>query len=51
MAQRSRAKKLVMTHIGPVEVDEKATIDAMREVYPGEVVVAHDLLEVAPGGR
>lgn len=51
MAQRSRAKKLVMTHIGPIEVDEKATIDAIREVYPGEVVVAHDLLEVAPGGR
>lgn len=56
MAQGSRAKKLVLTHIGPGRVDERATIEAIREVdegkvYPGEVIVGRDLLEIAPSAR
>lgn len=53
MAQGSRARKLVLTHIGPGEIDERATIEAIREVdegkvYAGEVIVGRDLLEIAP---
>ncbi len=48
MAQKSGAKRLVLTHIAPGEVDEQATIRAIGEGYKGEVIVAHDLLEVSP---
>jgi len=49
IAQQSGVKKLVLTHIAPGEVDETTTIRSVRENYAGEVVVAHDLLEVIPG--
>lgn len=46
MAQRSGAKKLVLVHIAPGEVDEEATRRAIAEIYKGEVIVARDLMEV-----
>ncbi len=49
MAKKSGAKKLVLTHIAVGEVDEEATISGVRDGYDGEVLVAHDLLEVVPG--
>lgn len=50
MAAKAGVKKLVLTHIAPGEVDEEATIKAARPIYQGEVIVAHDLLEVAAAG-
>jgi predicted outer membrane repeat protein len=51
MAQKSGAKKLVLTHIAPGDVDEAATMQSIGETYAGQVVVGHDLLEVVPGKR
>ncbi|HEY3320592.1 MAG TPA: right-handed parallel beta-helix repeat-containing protein [Planctomycetota bacterium] len=47
MAQKSGAKRLVLTHIAG-EVDEAATLKAVGEHYKGEVVIGQDLLEVSP---
>ena len=44
------AKRLVLTHIAPGEVDEPATIAALGKVYPGEVIVGRDLMEVPAVG-
>jgi ribonuclease BN (tRNA processing enzyme) len=49
MAQTSGVKKLVLTHVAPGEVDEVATTKTIGECYAGEVIIAHDLLEVVPG--
>lgn len=49
MAQKSGAKKLVLTHIAPDDVDEAATMQSIGETYAGQVIVGHDLLEVVPG--
>ena len=51
MAQKAGVKKLVLTHIVAVEVDEEATLNAIAEVYKGEVIIGHDLMEVVPGSR
>jgi ribonuclease BN (tRNA processing enzyme) len=48
-AERSGVKKLVLTHLAPGEVDEAETIKAIGERYHGQVLIAHDLLEVVPG--
>jgi autotransporter family porin len=48
-AERSGVKKLVLTHLAPGEVDEAETIKAIGERYDGQVLIAHDLLEVVPG--
>ena len=48
MAQKSGAKKIVLTHMAPGEVDEAATQKAIGEAFKGEVVVGSDLLEVVP---
>ena len=48
MAQKAGVKKLVLTHIAPGEVDEEATKKAIGEIFKGEVIVGHDLLEVTP---
>jgi ribonuclease BN (tRNA processing enzyme) len=49
MAEKAGAKKLVLTHIVPFEVDEESTVNSVGQVYKGQVVVSHDLLEVVPG--
>jgi autotransporter family porin len=51
MSRKSRAKRLVLTHIAPGEVDEVATIRALGESYPGEIIVGRDLLEVPATGE
>jgi ribonuclease BN (tRNA processing enzyme) len=51
MAQRAGVKKLVLTHIGPGTVDVEATKQAVGQIYKGEVIVSHDLLEVVPGSH
>ena len=51
MARKSAAKQLVLTHIVPVEVDEKATEHAIGTIYQGKTIVGHDLLEIVPGKR
>lgn len=48
MAQKSGARKIVLTHIAPGDVDEAATAKAIGEAFKGEVIVGHDLLEVVP---
>jgi ribonuclease BN (tRNA processing enzyme) len=50
MAQKAGVKRLVLTHIAATEVDEDATINAIHEVYKGQVIVGQDLLQVAPAG-
>lgn len=49
MAQKAGVGKLVLTHIVADAVDEPATIQAIGEIFRGEVVVGHDLLEVTCG--
>jgi ribonuclease BN (tRNA processing enzyme) len=49
MAQQAGVKKLVLTHIGPGAVDEAATKQVIGQIYKGQVLVGHDLLEVVPG--
>ena len=51
MASKSAAKRLVLTHVVPGEVDEAATISGIRKIYSGEVIVARDLLEVPVAGE
>ena len=51
MARKSGAKRLVLTHIAPGEVDEAATIAAIKKTYSGEVIVACDLLEIPASGQ
>jgi ribonuclease BN (tRNA processing enzyme) len=48
MAQKSGCKKLVLTHLVGGGIDEAATIRAVKLGYKGEVLLARDLLEVAP---
>jgi ribonuclease BN (tRNA processing enzyme) len=48
MAQRAGVKKLVLTHIGPVTMNMEATKQEVGQIYKGEVIVGHDLLEVVP---
>jgi ribonuclease BN (tRNA processing enzyme) len=49
MAQKALVGKLVLTHIVADAVDDPATIQAIGEIFRGEVVVGHDLLEVTCG--
>lgn len=51
MAQKAGVRRLVLTHISMGEVDEEATRRAVGEIYKGEVIVGHDLLEIVPAGR
>jgi len=51
MARKSGAKRLVLTHIAPGEVDEAATMAAIKKTYSGEVIVACDLLEIPATGQ
>jgi ribonuclease BN (tRNA processing enzyme) len=51
MARKSGAKRLVLVHIAPGEVDEQATIRAIGQNYPGEVIVGQDLLEIPAAGK
>ena len=46
MAAGSGAKKLVLTHIGPMKIDEQGVREYLARSYSGEVVFASDLLEV-----
>ena len=46
MAAKAGVKKLVLTHILPGEVDEKATRAALSNYYSGDVVVAYDGLKI-----
>jgi predicted outer membrane repeat protein len=51
MAEQAGVKRLVLTHIAPGDVDEAATKHAVGELYHGEVIVGHDLLEIAPRAK
>lgn len=46
MAAKAGVKKLVLTHIRPGEVDEKATRAALSKYYSGDVVVGYDGLKI-----
>lgn len=48
MVRNAHAKKVVLTHIAPGDVDEAATIRALGESCKAEVIVGRDLLEIVP---
>jgi ribonuclease BN (tRNA processing enzyme) len=50
MATQAQVKKLVLSHLVPADatgMTDKTWIDAVRTTYNGEIVVAHDLMEIA----
>lgn len=51
MAEKSGAKKIVLTHIPPGEVDEASTIKTINKCYHGQVIVARDLQEITPAKK
>jgi len=48
MAEKARAKKIVLTHINPGKIDEESTIKTISERYHGKVIIARDLQEITP---
>ena len=47
IAARAHAKRLVLTHLIPGTLEDSVWIEAASAHYPGPIVVAQDLLEVA----
>jgi ribonuclease BN (tRNA processing enzyme) len=50
IATQAHVKKLVLSHLVPADdpsVTEKVWTDAVRETWKGDLVVAHDLMEIA----
>jgi ribonuclease BN (tRNA processing enzyme) len=50
IATQAGVKKLVLSHLVPADdpnVTEKVWTDAVRETWKGDLVVAHDLMEIA----
>ncbi|MCX5796314.1 MAG: MBL fold metallo-hydrolase [Elusimicrobia bacterium] len=48
MAKKANVKKLVLTHFGPMPVDEIATLVEFRKIFSGEIIFGEDLLEIYP---
>ena len=48
MAEKAKAKKMVLTHYGPGDIDKEATAGAIQNIYHGEIVFGRDLLEIVP---
>lgn len=46
MAKDANVKKLIMTHLPNVEVDEDATKTAVAKTFKGEILFAKDLMEI-----
>jgi ribonuclease BN (tRNA processing enzyme) len=50
IATQAQVKKLVLSHLVPADdpnVTEKVWTDAVRATWSGDLVVAHDLMEIA----
>jgi ribonuclease BN (tRNA processing enzyme) len=50
IATQAQVKKLVLSHLVPADatgMTKQTWIDAVRTTYNGEIVVAHDLMEIA----
>ena len=50
IATQAQVKQLVLSHLVPADatgLTDKTWIDAVRATYNGELVVAHDLMEIA----
>jgi ribonuclease BN (tRNA processing enzyme) len=48
MAEKAKAKKMVLTHYGPGEIDKEATAGVIQKIYHGEIIFGRDLLETVP---
>ena len=48
MAKDANVKKLIMTHLPNVEIDEEATKMAVAKTFKGEILFAADLMKVKP---
>jgi ribonuclease BN (tRNA processing enzyme) len=48
MARDAQAKRLVLTHFASPKFDENSVRARVSEIFPGEIIFAKDLLEIAP---
>lgn len=48
MAEKAKAKKIVLTHFGPGNIDKEGTVEVIKKTYHGDIIFGRDLLETIP---
>jgi ribonuclease BN (tRNA processing enzyme) len=51
VAERARVRRLLLSHLYPVDVSDEERLNECREVYSGDVSLAEDLMEIDIRGQ
>ncbi len=49
VAEKAGVKKLILSHLYPVDVSDQERLNECREVFTGDVSLAHDLMQIDMG--